>query len=205
MGKIVAMGYATNNGQTGREYKIKITTCSHFSHFDPQTDSQYTSERSHFGSHPVVTFSHFEQDLQNFSDLEASINTQNSGDLNPNGSDEQISNNAHDFAVNESNLSPKVTKGDYEVTTKVTTPKSSHDQALNPKVTKVTTPIEIRAGDKVRYRGRGENGLFTLKGLKSLVLTVLAVLDDMVQVSCPEWLTSQNIPAKDLEIVYETS
>jgi len=72
-------------------------------------------------------------------------------------------------------------------------------------VTKVTTHIEIRAGDRVRYRGRGENGLFTLKGLKSLVLTVLAVLDDMVQVSCSEWLTSQNIPAKDLEIVYETS
>jgi len=88
----------------------------------------------------VVTFSHFEQDLQNFSDLiKVSINTQNSDDLNPNiiheeaagtasagiannqdfsgvvnSNDEQISNNTHDFVGNESNLSPKVTKGDYK-------------------------------------------------------------------------------------------
>lgn len=34
MHQIVNMGYATNNGLTGREYKIKILTCSHFSHFE---------------------------------------------------------------------------------------------------------------------------------------------------------------------------
>jgi hypothetical protein len=75
MQQIVDMGYATDNGQTGREFKIKILICSHFSHFDPQTQTQYTSERSHFGSHPVVTFSHFEQDKSNLSSrpLEAEL------------------------------------------------------------------------------------------------------------------------------------
>jgi hypothetical protein len=51
----------------------------------------------------------------------------------------------------------------------------------------------------VRYRGKGENGLFTLKGLKMDELTVVAINDDMVEVSDPRWLTTQNIPAKDLE------
>lgn len=51
----------------------------------------------------------------------------------------------------------------------------------------------------MRYRGKGENGLFTLKGLKSDVLMVVAISGDMVEVSCPRWLTSQNIPRCDLE------
>jgi hypothetical protein len=81
----------------------------------------------------------------------------------------------------------------------VTTAKPSLDIALNPKVTKVTTPIDINVGDRVRYRGKGENGLFTLKGLKTDELTVVEINDDMVKVSNPRWLTTQNIPAKDLE------
>ena len=120
MQQIVNMGYATNNGQTGREYKIKILTCSHFSPDGSQTQTEMGIERS-------------------------------------------------------------------------------PDEALTPKWTKWTTPIDISVGDRVGYRGKGENGLFTLKGLKTDVLTVVAISGDMVEVSSPCWLTSQNIPAKDLE------
>ncbi|MDX1976876.1 MAG: hypothetical protein SFT94_04315 [Pseudanabaenaceae cyanobacterium bins.68] len=85
------------------------------------------------------------------------------------------------------------------MTTKWTTAKSSQGQTLNPIVTKVTTPINISVGDKVRYRGKGENGLFTLKGLKSDVLMVVAISTDMIEVANPRWLTTQNIPVADLE------
>ena len=88
---------------------------------------------------------------------------------------------------------------DYIWTTKWTTPKPTPDEDLNPKWTKWTTPIDISVGDRVHYRGKGENGLFTLKGLKTDELTVVAIKDDMVDVSSPRWLTYQNIPAKDLE------
>jgi hypothetical protein len=87
----------------------------------------------------------------------------------------------------------------YKWTTKWTTPKHIPDEALNPKWTKWTTPIDINIGDRVRYRGKGENGLFTLKGLKTDELTVVAISDDMVEVSNPRWLTTQNIPRSDLE------
>lgn len=70
---------------------------------------------------------------------------------------------------------------------------------LNPKVARVTTPVDISVGDRVRYRGQGENGLFTLEGLKSDVLTVVAISGEMVEVSSRRWLTSQNIPRSDLE------
>jgi len=233
MQQIVTMGYATNNGQTGREYKIKILSCSHFSHFAAQTQTEYASERSHFSSHPVVTFSHFEQEQKtlNSPTLDAEILTRtefypllpdsnlnndfvsictlhpDSGGTHPEGNrsenpltptniDSQISDET------ELKLAPKVTKGDYKVTTKVTTHKPSQDIALNPKVTKVTTPIDISVGDRVRYRGKGENGLFTLKGLKTDELAVVAINDDMVEVSNARWLTTQNIPAKDLEKIY---
>jgi hypothetical protein len=88
---------------------------------------------------------------------------------------------------------------DYKRTTKWTTPKPSPDMPLNPKWTKWTTPIDISVGDKVRYRGKGENGLFTLKGLKTDELTVVAISGGMVEVSSSRWLTTQNIPAQDLE------
>jgi hypothetical protein len=83
----------------------------------------------------------------------------------------------------------------------VTTTKPIQGKDLNPKVTKVTTPLNISVGDRVRYRGKGENGLFTLKGLKSDVLTVVAVSEDMIEVANPRWLTTQNIPMADLERV----
>jgi hypothetical protein len=51
----------------------------------------------------------------------------------------------------------------------------------------------------VRYRGKGENGLFTLKGLKTDEITVVAISIDFVEVSNPRWLTTQNIPRCDLE------
>jgi len=85
------------------------------------------------------------------------------------------------------------------VTTELTTLKPSLGEDLNPKVTKVTTPISISVGDRVRYRGKGENGLFTIKGLKTDELTVVAISDGMVEVSNPRWVTTQNIPAQDLE------
>ena len=59
--------------------------------------------------------------------------------------------------------------------------------------------ISMSVEDRVRYRGKGDNGLFTLKGLKTDELTVVAISDDMVEVSNSRWLTTQNIPAKDLE------
>ncbi|MDX1976877.1 MAG: DUF3987 domain-containing protein [Pseudanabaenaceae cyanobacterium bins.68] len=48
MQQVVMMGYAKNNGQTGRKYKIKILSCSPFSHFDPQTQAEHRFEGSHF-------------------------------------------------------------------------------------------------------------------------------------------------------------
>jgi len=181
MQQIVTMGYATNNGQTGRKYNIKILSSSHFSHFDPQAQTEYTSERSHFGSPQVVTLVTFNQD--------ASLISGNSNNL----SLEAEFSNLHPKSDLESDY------GDYEVTKELTTLKPSLGENLNPKVTKVTTPISISVGDRVRYRGRGENGLFTLKGLKTYELTVVAINNDMVELSNPRWLTTQNIPAKDLE------
>jgi len=184
MQQIVAMGYASNNGQTGRKYNIKILSSSPFSHFAPQTETEYTSERSHFGSPQVVTLVTFSQDLP-------LANTHDQVDCNLSLESE--------FSNLHLNSAVKSDYGDYAVTTEVTTLKPSLGKDLNPIVTKATTPINISVGDRVRYRGKGENGLFTLKGLKTDVLTVIAITDDMVEVSNPRWLTTQNIPAKDLE------
>jgi hypothetical protein len=46
MHQIIDMGYATNNGQTGREFKIKILSISPLSPLGTQTHTQHTSERS---------------------------------------------------------------------------------------------------------------------------------------------------------------
>jgi hypothetical protein len=67
----------------------------------------------------------------------------------------------------------------------------------------------ISVGDRVRYVGRGENGLFTLKGIWREPLTIVAIKDDHLrcvgderaEVSSPKWVTTQNIPIKDLRKV----
>jgi hypothetical protein len=61
--------------------------------------------------------------------------------------------------------------------------------------------IDIYVGDKVRYVGRGEWGLFTVKGIWRNELTVEAIQDDRAVVSCPQWVTKQTIPLKDLRKV----
>jgi hypothetical protein len=187
MQRVVLMGYAINNGQTGRKYNIKILTGSPFSHFDPQTHTQYTSERSHNVSPDVVT-------LVTFSNNEP-LNSENATANNPGDCDLLLK---AGFSDSHLNSDLKSDYGDYGVTTKLTTLKPSQGETLNPIVTKVTTPIKISVGDRVRYRGKGENGLFTLKGLKTDELTVVAVSAVLVEVSNPRWLTTQNIPIKDL-------
>jgi hypothetical protein len=42
-----------------------------------------------------------------------------------------------------------------------------------------------------------------IKGLKTHVLTVVAISADMIEVANPRWLTTQNIPMADLEKVHE--
>jgi hypothetical protein len=209
MQQIVGMGYATNNGETGREFKIKILSISPLSPLGTQTHTQYTSERSPLSSPDVVHLVHFEQDRrgQNLAVLEADIPVKPT--FHPNNLDLSItevfaSSNSPDPTGSDEvkdklSSSPEVDYVDYKWTTKWTTPKPSPDEALNPKWTKWTTSVEISVGDRVHYRGKGENGLFTLKGLKTDELTVVAIAGDMVEVSSPRWLTTQNIPAKDLE------
>lgn len=66
---------------------------------------------------------------------------------------------------------------------------------------KDTYMSDLFVGDRVRYVGRGENGIFTLKGIRSDILTVVAVKNDRAEVSNPKWVTTQNIPLKDLQKV----
>jgi hypothetical protein len=56
MQQIVEMGYAKNNGQTGREFRIKILSSSPFSPLGTQTHTQYGSDCSPLGSPDVVHF-----------------------------------------------------------------------------------------------------------------------------------------------------
>ena len=209
MQQIVGMGYATNNGETGREFKIKILSSSPLSPLGTQTHTQYTSERSPLGSPDVVHVVHFESDRQrqNLAVLEVDMPVTSA--FHPNNLDLSITDvfangnisdpTGSDEVKDNLSSSPEVDYVDYKWTTKWTTPKHSPDEDLNPKWTKWTTPIHINVGDRVRYRGKGENGLFTLKGLKTDELTIVAINDDFVEVSNPRWLTTQNIPVKDLE------
>jgi len=200
MQKIVDLGYAANNGQTGREFRIKILTCSHFSPLGTQTHTQYTSECSPLCSPDVVHFSPFHP-------INVSDNTNFPLNLVSDSSNDRVRTVTHEIdlsinshsSVDSCNLPLEVDYMDYKWTTKWTTPKPSQEEDLNPKWTKWTTPISISVGDRVRYRGKGENGLFTIKGLKTDELTVIAISNDMVEVSNPRWVTTQNIPAQDLE------
>jgi len=105
MQQIVTMGYATNNGESGRKYKIKILSCSHFSHFDPQTQMEYAFEGSHFGSSQVVTLVTFDQiPCQNLGD----DSTHNGGACNL-SLESEFSNLTRNSELNKSDY------GDYRV------------------------------------------------------------------------------------------
>ncbi len=60
---------------------------------------------------------------------------------------------------------------------------------------------KIKVGDKVLYVGRGENGLFTIKGLGKEILTVLAVDHDLgvARVTSPNWNFMPNYQTIDLK------
>jgi len=60
------------------------------------------------------------------------------------------------------------------------------------------TSQSFAVGDRVRYVGQGENGLFTLKGIWRETLTIVAIKDDRAEVSSPKWVTTQLILLKDL-------
>jgi hypothetical protein len=75
---------------------------------------------------------------------------------------------------------------------------ATRSQTTVDQLTRFSTNISISVGDKVRYVGRGEWGLFTVKGIWRNELTVEAIQDDRAVVSCPQWVTKQTIPLKDL-------
>jgi len=58
----------------------------------------------------------------------------------------------------------------------------------------------LQAGDRVRYTGKGESGLFTLKskGLWTDILKILAINGEYATVKLPKVISEQTIPLKDL-------
>lgn len=131
-----------------------------------------------------------------FSPKQAQTHTGHSVELSPKCSPLLVQ-----FSPLEENVKPVETDyADYERTTKRTTLKPSPDNDLMAKRTNGL----IIVGDRVRYRGRGERGLFTLKGIWSDVLTVVAVKESVVEVSSPMWLSTQSLPIADVEVWNES-